>query len=160
MTNYTDEQKNSIMQMPAAVLLEAMMADSGSAVVSMREFMAGEKFVSEAGSLYPRNALIQEMSKNVNLPKLEEVVKHVFSLGDRNAMHAECQRKIDAGLTVLANDEEANQFKAFLVEIAEKVVNAAGKGFFGNREARVSVNEAAYMNQLKQQLGVASAPRP
>lgn len=157
MTTYTDEQKNSIMQMPAAVLLDAMMADSGSAVVSMREFMAGEKFVSDAGSLYPRNALIQEMTKNVSMPKLEEIVKHVFSLGDHNAMHAECQRKIDAGQIVLAHDEEADQFKAFLVALADKVVSAVGEGFFGNKGAGVSVNEAAYMNRLKQQLGVASA---
>lgn len=160
MTNYTDEQKNSIMQMPAAVLLDAMMADSGSAVVGMREVAAGEKFISEAGSLYPRNALIQHMEENVDLPKLEEIVKHIFAHGDRNAMHAECLRKIRSGLTVLVNDDEAREFKAFLLALAEKVVSATGEGFFGNKGAKVSVNEAAYMNQLRQQLGVNPAPMP
>ena len=53
MANYTDEQKSRIMQMPAAVLLDAIIADAGSAVVGIREFMAGEKFFSDAGGLYP-----------------------------------------------------------------------------------------------------------
>ena len=158
MTNYTDEQKNSIMQMPAAVLLGAMMADDGSFIASMREFMTGKKFISEAGSLYPGNALVQEMVKNANLPKTEEIVKQVFSHGDRSAMLAECQQKISAGQIVLAHDEEANQFKAFLVATAEKVVNAAGEGFFGSQGARVSGQEASYVDQLKQQLGVTAAP--
>jgi hypothetical protein len=156
MANYTDEQKSRIMQMPAAVLLDAILADAGSAVVGIREFMAGEKFFSDAGSLYPGNALIQDMLRNVDLPKLEETVRPLFSLGDLKAVHAECQKRISDGLAVLANDAEANQFKAFLVALADKVVNAAGEGFFGNRGARVSANEAAFMNQLKQQLGVTS----
>src|SRR5947209_6861057 len=92
MTNYTNEQMNSIIQMPAAVLAYAILAGGGSPVVSMRAFLVGEKFVSEAGFLYPRNALVQEMIKNVNLPKLEEIVKHIFLLGDRNAIRAECQQ--------------------------------------------------------------------
>lgn len=157
MTNYTDEQMNSIIQMPGAVLSYAILAGGGSPIINMRAFLVGEKFVFEAGSLYPRNALIQEMIKNVNLPKLEEVVKHIFLLGDRNAMRAEYQRKIDAGLAGLAHNEEANQFRAFLVAIAEKVVNAAREGFFGKQGARVSVYEAAYVKQLEQQLGIASA---
>lgn len=35
MANYTDEQKNKIVEMPAAVLLDAIMADVGSAIVGM-----------------------------------------------------------------------------------------------------------------------------
>src|SRR2546430_584701 len=65
MTNYTGEQKRNIMQMPAAVLLSAILADSGSAVVGMREFMAGEKFISEAGTMFAGNSLIQDMIKNM-----------------------------------------------------------------------------------------------
>lgn len=156
MANYTDEQMNRIMQMPPAVISEAILAGGGRTVISMRAFLVGEKFVSEAGYLYPRNVLIQEIIKNVNLPKLEEAVKHIFLLGDRIAMRVECQRKISAGLAVLAYDEEADQFKAFLVAIAEKVVNAAAEGFFGKQGMRVSVYEAAYVYQLEQQLGIAS----
>jgi hypothetical protein len=156
MASYTDEQKSRLMQMPAAVLIGAIVADAGSAVVGVREFMSGEKFITEAGRAYSGNTLIQDMLKNLNLPKLEETVRPIFGLGDIKAVQAECQRMISNGLAVLANDGEANQFKAFLVGLAEKVVNAAGEGFFGNRGARVSANEVAYMNQLKQQLGVAT----
>ena len=67
---------------------------------------------------------------------------------------ARCSEKINDGLSVLANDEEANQFKAFLLALADNVVNAAGEGFFGNRGERESAKEAEYLNQLKQQLGV------
>jgi hypothetical protein len=157
MTNYTDEQMDRIIQMPAAILSEAILAGGGRPVISMRAFLVGEKLVSEAGSLYPCNVLILEMIKNVNLPKLEEAVKHIFLLGDRNAMRAECQRKIGAGLVVLAQDEEANQFKAFLMAIAEKVVNAAAEGLFGKQGIRASAYEDAYLHQLEQRLGIASA---
>lgn len=158
MASYNDEQKRSIMEMPAAVLLSAIVADSGSAIVGMREFIAGEKFISEAGTTYRSNALIQEMVKDVHLPELEKVVQPVLSLGNLDGIRAECRKKIDAGLTVMAHDQEADQFKTFLVALAEKVVNASGEGLFGNRGERVSANEAAYMAQLKQQLHITATP--
>lgn len=158
MASYNDEQKRSIMEMPAAVLLGAILADSGSAIVGMREFITGEKFISEASMIYRGNALIQEMVKEVHLPELERVVQPVLSLGNLDGIRAECWKKIDAGLNVMANDQEADQFKAFLLALAEKVVNAAGEGFFGNRGARVSTNEAAYMQQLKEHLHITAMP--
>lgn len=158
MINYTDEQKRTIMQMPAAVLLSAILADAGSAVVGMREFMAGEKFISEASTSYRGNALIQDMIRNMQLPELEKVVQPVLSVGNIEATKAECRKKISDGAALLGNDKDAEQFKAFLVTLADKVVNVAGEGFFGNRGARVSANEAAYMEQLKQQLHIAPTP--
>jgi hypothetical protein len=152
MANYTEEQKNRIREMPAAVLLNSIIADPGSAIVGMREFMAGEKFISDASVNFPGNALIQDLSKNINLPKMEEVVRPMFSLGDLNAIRTECQRRIRDGLMTLAQDHEADQFKAFLVSLAEKVVNAAGEGFFGTKGQRVSQNEQQYIDSLKQQL--------
>jgi hypothetical protein len=158
MASYTEDQKRTIMEMPAAVLLSAILADAGSAVVGMREFMAGEKFFSEAATMYPRNALIQDMVQNVQLPELEKIVQPLLSIGNLDSIRAECQKKISTGLIVLAHDQEAEQFKTFLVALADKVVNAAGEGFFGNRGARVSTNEATYMNQLKQQLHITPTP--
>lgn len=154
MANYTDEQKNKIIEMPAAVLLDAIMADVGSAIVGMREFLAGESFITKAAAKYPGNTVIQEVTKGLNLPKLEEAAKPVFSAGNLDEMRARCSEKINDGLSVLANDEEANQFKAFLLALADSVVNAAGEGFFGNRGERVSAKEAEYLNQLKQRLNV------
>ena len=156
MASYTDEQMNRIVQMPAAVLMGAILADASGAVVGIREFMAGEKFISDAGQMYSGNVLIQDMLRNLDLPKLEDTVKPILALGDLKTVKAECQQRIDNGAAALANDAEANQFKAFLVAMADKVVNAAGEGFFGNRGERVSTNEAAYMNQLKQHLGITS----
>jgi hypothetical protein len=158
MASYSEEQKRSIMEMPAAVLLSAIVADAGSTVVGMREFIAGEKFFSEASTRYPGNALIQEMVKEVRLPELEKIVQPVLSLGNLDGIRAECQKKISTGLIILAHDQEAEQFKMFLVALADKVVNAAGEGFFGNRGTRMSANETAYMNQLKQQLHITSTP--
>ncbi len=116
--------------------------------------MAGEKFISEAGAQYPANALIQDMPKNVNHPKLEEAFKPILSIGDLSGVRAECEKKISAGLADLANDSEASEFKAFLVALAEKVVSATGEGFFGNRGEKVSAKEATFVDQLKRQLGI------
>jgi hypothetical protein len=158
LASYTDEQKNRIMQMPATVLLSSIIADGGSAIVGMSEFMAGEKFITDTGAKYPGNALILDMVKSVDLPKLEEIVKPVLSIGDMDGVRAECQKKIGAGAAVLANDTEANQFKEFLLALSDKVMNASGNGFFGNRGEKVSAKEAAYMQQLKRQLNPASSP--
>lgn len=155
MTSYTGEQREKIMQMPAAVLLGSILADEGSAVVGMREFIAGEKFISEAGGSYAGNSLVESMAKNVNLPKLEEAIKPVLSIGNIDGVRSECQQKINDGLAVLGHDNEAAQFKAFLVALAEKVVNASGEGFFGNRGATVSANETAFVDQLKRNLNSA-----
>lgn len=158
MVTYTDDQKNRIMQMPSAVLLSAMVADKGSAVVGMREFMAGEKFISEASTMYPNNSLVQAMARNSNFPNLEQAAKPIFSSKDTNAIRQESQKKIQDGLATLANDNEAREYKAFLVALAEKVTNAAGEGFFGNKGAKVSPDEAAYINRLKQQMGTDTSP--
>jgi hypothetical protein len=158
MASYSEQQKSSIMEMPAAVMLSAIVADPGSAITGMREFMAGEKFFSEAGTMYPGNALIQDMVRDVHLPELEKAVQPILSLGKLDDVRAECQKKISTGLMMLEQDQESEQFKMFLLSLADKVVNAAGEGFFGNRGARVSTNEAAYMEQLKQQLHITSAP--
>jgi hypothetical protein len=155
MTNYTDEQKNIIMQMPAAVLLGSIVADPGSAIVGMREFIAGEKFITDASQQYPRNTLIHDMLSSLNLPKLEEAVKPVLSMGNLDSVRAECNNKVSTGQSVLENDEEANQFKSFLVTLSEKVTSAVGEGFFGNRGEKVSQNEAAFVERLRQQLHVA-----
>jgi hypothetical protein len=158
MANYTDEQKSKIEQMPVAVLVDAIVADPGSALVGMREFLVGEKFMTEAGTTYPHNGLIRDLLQNLNLPKLEEIVKPILSIGKLDEIRTQCRQRISDGMAVLANDEEANQFKAFLIALGDKVVNAAGEGFFGNRGDRESANEAAFMNQLRQRLNVASLP--
>jgi hypothetical protein len=131
-----------------------MLADAGSKVASIQEFFAGVQFISQSARNYPQNRLVQGVLGNVNPAKIEESFKHVFTLGDIGKMRFECERKIDAGVMALANDEEGNQFRAFLVRLAETVVNAAAGGFFGTKGEKVSPQEMAYVEQLKQKLVV------
>jgi hypothetical protein len=152
MANYTPEQTETIMQMPSAVLLGAMVADSGSKVSNIHEFFAGEQFISQSANEFPNNRLIQYMVKNVNLPKMEDAFKHMFGAGDAEAMVAECESKLDAGKSVLADDEEGKEFKRFLIKVGEVVVNSSSDGVFGTQGPRLNEKEAAYMDLLKQKL--------
>ncbi len=160
MTSYTEEQRGKIMQMPAAVLLRSMLADANGPIVTMREFLAGETFISNAGKMYPNNALIQYLMNNLNLPTLQKTFQNLFALGDRTAMEKECHQKLLDGLAVLGNDTEASQFKSFLIGVAEQVVSAAGGGLLGTSGPKVSQAEAAYVQQLKQMLNVPATSLP
>jgi hypothetical protein len=59
--------------------------------------------------------------------------------------------QIHAGATVLHDDAEAQEFKQFLLEVAEQV--AAGRGI-GGTGWQVTAEETAFLTELRQILGV------
>ena len=75
-------------------------------------------------------------------------------MGDKTKTRSEVENKISKGASSLAKDDEGNQFKAFLVQLAEVVVNSTSGGLLGTQGAKVSPQETEFINKLKQKFGM------
>lgn len=155
MGSYTPEQLAQIETLPSAVILAAMMVEVHGPIAAFREVAAGMKFIHQAKTVFPNNALIQGVPEDASLATSHAHHIEVSTTDERAAARAKIQAEMDAGLALLADDVEAYEFKAFLVHIAEKVIEAAGSGLFGSGE-RISPAEQTFVQTLKQRLSVVS----
>jgi hypothetical protein len=151
MTQYTQEQKTRLMTLSGDVLMATLLIDRNDNVGTMREFRDGIKFITNAKNKYPRNALIQNMLAGAD-KSIQEV--QAYTVNERQEAVWAYQRRIDETVGLLANDEEAKEFKLVLVELAQAVAGAAGFGIFGTGE-KISIAEATFIDALKRRLGVA-----
>ncbi|MBA2393427.1 MAG: hypothetical protein H0V70_11885 [Ktedonobacteraceae bacterium] len=150
MAQYTQEQKARLMALSGDVLMATLLIDRNDNIGTMREFRDGIKYITNTKNKYPHNALIQDMIVGAD-KSIQEV--QVYTVGERQKAVWAYQNRIDETISILANDEEAKEFKRVLVELAQAVAGAAGFGIFGTGE-KISVAEATFINALKQRLGV------
>ncbi len=130
--------------------MATLLIDRNDNIGTMREFRDGIKFIAHAKNKYPRNALIQDMIAGTDM-SIQEV--QAYTVTERQEAVWAHQRRIDEAVGLLANDEEAKEFKLVLIELAKAVAGAAGFGIFGTGE-KVSIAEATFIDALKQRLGV------
>jgi hypothetical protein len=150
MAQYTQEQKAHLMALSGDVLMATLLIDHNDNIGTMREFRDGIKYITNAKNKYPRNTLIQDMIAGAD-KSIQEV--QVYTVNERQAAVWAYQKRIYETISILANDDEAKEFKRVLVELAQAVAGAAGFGIFGTGE-KVSIAEATFINALKQRLGV------
>ncbi len=150
MAQYSQEQMIRLMTLSGDVLMATLLIDRNDNIGTMREFRDGIKYITNAKNKYPRNALIQNMIVGAD-KSIQEV--QAYTVSERQEAVWAYQNRIDATISILANDEEAKEFKRILVELAQAVAGAAGFGIFGTGE-KVSVAEATFIDALKQRLGV------
>jgi hypothetical protein len=150
MAQYTQEQMIRLMTLSGDVLMATLLIDRNDNIGTMREFRDGIKYIATAKNKYPRNALIQNMIVGAD-KSIQDV--QVYTVSERQEAVWAYQNRIDETISILANDEEAKEFKRILVELAQAVAGAAGFGIFGAGE-KVSVAEATFIDALKQRLGV------
>ncbi len=149
MAQYTQEQKGLLMALSSEVLMATLLIDRNDNVGTLREFRDGIKYITNAKSKYPHNALIQNMMASVDR-SIQEV--QAYTVTERQEAVWAYQRQIDEAVSVLANDDEAREFKIVLIELAQAVAGAAGFGIFGTGE-KVSIAEATFIDALKRRLG-------
>jgi hypothetical protein len=154
MTQYTAEQKARLMELPEDVVVATMLADTSGPIGELRERFAGMKAIGDTQQVYPHNALIQSIPRNTYLKQaVAELIPTTEQ--DRDSSRMLVQQRIDEACSLLSNDAEAQEFKRFLVNIAQKVAEAAGSGWSGGGTQKVSQAEAEYIQALKNRLGVA-----
>lgn len=149
MGEYTEEQLDKLADVTEAVLVGAVLSDISGPIATVREFMAGTTVISEARQRYPHNRLIQHVPEqiadiNIDQGNQEELTQ----------FRTQIAQTIDEGLALVWDDEEGREYAAFLVAVAEGVIESAGLGLFGGGE-KVSPGEAQFLQALKERLGMA-----
>src|SRR5690606_6157249 len=139
MSTYLEPDRTRLMDAAAEVLLAAVAADRTGPIAYFREIMAAGRYLYDARKRYRDNALIQELFAHTEEREvdLDEVTQDKLLA------------RIDEVGRILVDDDEAQEFKRFLVELAERVVGASRQGLFGHR---ITENERAFLVALRRRL--------
>jgi hypothetical protein len=155
MANYTPDQCAKLAALPAELILLTMMVDRHSAIAAYREVSAAMKFIREAKHTFPANALIQSVPDEAHTASSHDQHLDLSTPERASITKHELEARIQEALSLLENDAEGGEYKAFLLHIAEKVVEAAGTGFFGGG-LKVSEAEKQFIGELRLILDVCS----
>lgn len=139
MSTYLEPDRTRLMDAAAEVLLAAVAADRTGPIAYFREIMAAGRYLYNARRRYRDNALIQELFAHTEEREVD--------LGE--VTQEKLLARIDEVGRILTNDDEAREFKRFLVELAERVVGASRQGLFGHK---VTENERAFLEELRRRL--------
>jgi len=139
MSTYLEPDRTRLMDAAAEVLLAAVAADRTGPIAYFREIMAAGRYLYDARRRYRDNALIQELFAHTEEREVD--------LGE--VTQDKLLARIDEVGRILTNDDEAREFKRFLVELAERVVGASRQGLFGHK---VTENERAFLEELRRRL--------
>ena len=139
MSTYLEPDRTRLMDAAAEVLLAAVAADRTGPIAYFREIMAAGRYLYDARRRYHDNALIQELFAHTEEREVEldEVTQDKLLA------------RIDEVGRILSDDDEAQEFRRFLVELAERVVSASRQGLFGHK---ITENERAFLEELRRRL--------
>ncbi|MBZ0294451.1 MAG: hypothetical protein K8L99_17945 [Anaerolineae bacterium] len=149
MGEYTEEQLDKLADVTEAVLVGAVLSDISGPIATVKEFMAGSNVISEARQHYPNNKLIQRVPEQIAEINIDQGNEEELA-----QFRSQIARTIDEGLALIWDDAEGREYAAFLVAVAEGVIESAGLGLFGGGE-KVSRGEAQFLQVLKERLGMA-----
>ncbi|WP_066217728.1 hypothetical protein [Formosa haliotis] len=164
---YTEEEWNKIAALPQLVGGIIAGADSSGLVGTTKEMFATAKSYIGAREKYPNNTLIQAIVPNTKDPKVamedakverNRLVDQIKAYGVKSKEElatkvlAECSATMNV-LKEKESDETVNEFKTWLLEIADNVAHAGTEGdFLGFGGVKFSDKEKAVFNTLKETL--------
>ncbi|HEY6410957.1 MAG TPA: hypothetical protein VIY29_26170 [Ktedonobacteraceae bacterium] len=150
MPRYTKEQRARLVALPGAMLMATLVMGTADPVTTLGEVIDGMRYFREVKEAYPDNDLIQGMFQDAKdpLPGL-----HLLSFSDREAVLLALHQYIEGASTLLGNDTEAKEYKAFLAALAEMLAEDVGKGQFGSDPA-IEQAQLKYLSILKQQFSL------
>jgi hypothetical protein len=144
---YAKDEHELLMDAAATVLLATVAADRSGPVAYFSEMTAAGTFLFEARKRYRDNALVNDLyqrhQERDTAVTTEEVTRETLL------------RDIDRISALLRRDEEGMEFRRFLYDLAVRVAKASRTGWFG---PRVSSQEARFLADLRQRLGLAGEP--
>jgi hypothetical protein len=157
--DFTDEEWTRLGRAPIVAGMAISLADPGGPIEALKETSASLKTVLEAAQTGGRGELVDAVAKDV----AEKAQHRENPLGDfkpKGAMAGETVleelRAVNALLNEKATPEEAEAFRNWLVEAAQRAADAAKEGgFMGFHAERVSAGEQQMLDKLREVLTAA-----
>jgi hypothetical protein len=159
MTNYTEQDLNTILEAPMLIGMAVALVDMG-VVSTAIEAVALSKELAQVAQKYPSNSIIQSVFSAETLKGRQGKLQKPDIKPEDIQSGAIVDQAIAAthnALTVVessATPEEINEYKEFIYACADAVANAAGGGLFGSGSPKVSDKEASALAKIKTALAV------
>jgi hypothetical protein len=158
--DFSEEEWATLVRSPMVAGAAITLADPGGPIEVLKETSAVLKFVTSTSS-EQRDDLVGELARE--LRGLAEQRQN--PLGDFKPRGALAGKEIvdeisraDQIVSAKASPEEADAFRAWIMECAQRAADAAKEGgFMGFRAERVSQGEKDMLAQLRSALGVSDA---
>lgn len=145
--NYPEPDRTRLLDAAAEVLLATVASDRTGVIGYFREIMAAGRYLYDAQRRYAHNELVQELFSRTDERTLPN------ENADATLTRERLLDRLEEIGRILSDDDEAEEFKRFLYELAEQVARASG-GLFA---PRVSEDEAAFLAELKRLLRMRGA---
>ena len=162
---FTDDEWEALAGLPSLVAAAAGYADGYRPLESLREQFAGRSALKETASAYPDSALIQEIVSERPLEIGDRPDPTTASVESLDGIHQAVgtslrQAEVASHALVRLDAESADSYRAWVVQIAERVVNTAKRGsILGIGGVKVDAAEADYLSRLRTALGLDPSPR-
>jgi len=156
-SDFTDEEWTSLVRSPMVAGMAISLADPGGPIELMKETSAAIKFALGSAS-EERDDLVGEVARETRA-LVEQRKSPLADFKPKGAMAGkEIVDEISRANEVVsakATPEEAEAFRAWILECAQRAADAAKEGgFMGFRAERVSQGEKDMLAQLRSALGV------
>ena len=164
--DFTDDEWFMLISTPAMIGASVASAGQSGPFGTAKEVLASLKSVATASQDYPDNSLIQELTKRIEDRDAarEQVTQYRDKTlekldgkdqADLQAETLEDARKTSALLASKVSPEEAREYKAWAMTLAENVAKAAKEGsFLGFGGEQVSPEEKEMLAQIDAALNV------
>ena len=152
-TDFTEEEWKLVLQGPTSAGLLVIASDRGG---SVRESFSMAKAYAEARQQHGESQLLDTIVSTK--PEVDKTRSHSpEELRGRGLQHL---RDAVALLEQKATPEEVEQYKRFIVTLAERVAEARKEGFLGLSGDRVSPEERTSLEQIAEALGTEAPSAP
>ena len=156
-SDFTDEEWTTLVRSPMVAGMAITLADPGGPIEVVKETSAALKFAIGSSS-EQRDDLVGELARDTRA-LVEQRKNPVGDFKPRGAMAGqEIVDEISRANEIVsakATPEEAEAFRAWIMECAQRAADAAKEGgFMGFRAERVSQGEEDMLAQLGSALGV------
>jgi hypothetical protein len=157
--DFTDEEWTRLERGPLVAGMAITFADPGGPIEALKESLAAVKTVAEAARIGTGNELVDALAKDVaeKAQKRENPIKGFKPRGTTaGAEILDELRAVDEIVAQKATPEEAEAYRKWLLDAAQRTADAAKEGgFLGFNAVRVSEGEQKMLDRLGEVLGKA-----
>lgn len=144
--DFTDEEWKTVLEAPPSAGLLVIASDRGG---SIRETFSMAKAYTEARKQHGESELLDDL---VNAkPEMDHTRYH-----SPEELKAACLKHLSDGVSLLnekATPDEVEEYKKFIVGLANRVAEARKEGFMGLSGDRVSDDERGAIEEIEAALG-------